>query len=238
MKENIIDRMWYKELSDDQWLFPEERAMEEGTEAAEHLITRPGMTVYDCPCGDARVSFYLAKKGALVTGMDINPRFIERAKKRFEDAGLCGSFQVGDIRDASYPGGCDLYFSWFNSFGYFTDEENRQVMKRIAKCIKPGGRLVIENPIPRHVIENVTKKYEENHANVMYSYDSEYKRININYRDQGVTVSERIYDRSEYIEMFEASGLTLLESYSEHFTPYDENKMRMILIAGKPRIKI
>ena len=27
-------------------------------------------------------------------------------------------------------------------------------------------------------------------------------------------------------------------SYSEHFTPYDENKMRMILIAGKPRIKI
>ena len=112
MKENIIDRMWYKELSDDQWLFPEERAMEEGTEAAEHLITRPGMTVYDCPCGDARVSFYLAKKGALVTGMDINPRFIERAKKRFEDAGLCGSFQVGDIRDASYPGGCDIW--WIN----------------------------------------------------------------------------------------------------------------------------
>jgi hypothetical protein len=92
---------------------------------------------------------------------------------------------------------------------------------------------VIENPIPCHIIDTANKKYAENHANVMYSYDSEYKRININYRDQGVTVSERIYDRSEYIEMFEASGLTLLESYSEHFTPYDENKMRMILIAGK-----
>ena len=233
MKENIVDSTWYKEVSDDQWLFSEERAKEEGTEAAEHLISRPGMTVYDCPCGDARVSFYLAKKGARVTGMDLNPRFVEKAKQRFAEAGLEGRFQVGDLREASYPGGCDLYFSWFNSFGYFTDEENRQVMQRIADCIKPGGLLVMENPIPRQLIATVDKKYAENHAHTTYSYDNEYKRINICYPDQNVTVSIRIYDRGEYIEMFEASGLTLVESYSEHFTPYDEEKMRMILIAEK-----
>ena len=41
------------------------------------------------------------------------------------------------------------------------------------------------------------------------------------------------YFTDEYIEMFETSGLKLIGSYSEHFTPYDENKMRMILIAEK-----
>lgn len=233
MKENIISNTWYKELSDDEWLFSEERAREEGTEAAQHLITRSGMLVYDCPCGDARVSFYLAKKGALVTGMDINPRFIEKAKERFAEAGLEGSFRVGDLRDVSYPGGCDLYFSWFNSFGYFTDEENRFVMKRIADCIRPGGRLVMENPIPGQVIAILNKKYEGSDNRTERSYDSEYKRMNIFYRDQGVWASVRIYDRQEYTEMFEASGLKLIESYSEHFTTYSEEKMRMILIAEK-----
>ena len=33
--------------------------------------------------------------------------------------------------------------------------------------------------------------------------------------------------------MLEDAGLKPVESYSEHFTPYDENKMRMILIARK-----
>ncbi len=236
MKENIVNETWYKEVSEDQWLFSEERAKEEGTEAAEFLITRPGITVFDCPCGDARVSYYLAKKGAKVTGMDLNPHFVEKARERFAKAGLEGSFRVGDIRDVSYPGGCDLYFSWFNSFGYFTDEVNRKVMKKISDCIKPGGRLVMENPIPAQVISILNKKYEENHADTERSYDSEYKRMNIHYPDQNVTVSIRIYDRDEYIEMFEASGLKLMGSYSEHFTPYDESKMRMILIAEKEAV--
>ena len=91
----------------------------------------------------------------------------------------------------------------------------------------------MENPIPGQVIAILNKKYEGSDNRTERSYDSEYKRMNIFYRDQGVWASVRIYDRQEYTEMFEASGLKLIESYSEHFTTYSEEKMRMILIAEK-----
>ncbi len=236
MKDNTTNVNWFQDYPEDQWLFPEDRAREEGMEAAEHLITRPGITVYDCPCGDARVSFYLAKKGAIVTGMDLNPNFIKKAKERFAAAGLEGYFTAGDMRDASYPGGCDLYFSWFNSFGYFSDEENRLVMQTIADCIKPGGRLVMENPIPREVVSFAENIYESSHgihAGMRFKYDRESKRIDIYAPDNRLLSSVRLYDRQEYEEMYEACGLTLVEAYSEHFTPYSEDKKRMILIAEK-----
>lgn len=35
--------------------------------------------------------------------------------------------------------------SWFTSFGYFDDEENRQVLAEVHRVLRPRGRLLIEN---------------------------------------------------------------------------------------------
>ena len=228
---------WFKTFPDDHWLFSEEKAVADGTAAAEHLITHPGMKVFDCPCGDARVSIHLAKKGAIVTGLDLNPRFIKRAKERFAEAGLDGNFYVGDMRNASFPGGCDLFFSWANSFGFFSDEENRFFMQRMADCIRPGGRLVIDNP-NLWVVQGPPEPPEENKAirgdipYFRYEYDYETNRFDA-FEDGRWVFSERMYDLKEYEEMFLNCGLELVETYSEYFTPYDEKKRRMILIAEK-----
>jgi SAM-dependent methyltransferase len=36
-------------------------------------------------------------------------------------------------------------FSWFTSFGYFGDPENRRVLREASRLLRPGGRLLIEN---------------------------------------------------------------------------------------------
>jgi ubiquinone/menaquinone biosynthesis C-methylase UbiE len=33
---------------------------------------------------------------------------------------------------------------WFTSFGYFDDDDNRNVLSEFARVLGPGGRLLIE----------------------------------------------------------------------------------------------
>jgi SAM-dependent methyltransferase len=39
----------------------------------------------------------------------------------------------------------DCVISWFTSFGYFDDDENRQVLREACRILRPGGRLLLEN---------------------------------------------------------------------------------------------
>jgi len=234
----LMQKDWFTRVKDDQWLLPERRASQEGIEICERLGIQPGAKVYDCPCGDARISYQLALCGADVTGMDINPRFVEKARERFRQLGLKGRFSVGDMRNASYPGGCDLLLNWFNSFGYFSEEENHQHMQTMADCIRPGGILLLEGPNPVKTVDNLKTKYAENPADVRQQWDEQTKRMNITYPPEeggeAVVVSIRIYDVDEYRALFEEAGLVLEQVFAEHFQPFTSDAMRMILIARKP----
>ena len=234
----LIQTDWFVRVKDDQWLLPERRASQEGIEICERLGIGPGAKVYDCPCGDARISYQMALCGADVTGMDINPRFVKQAKERFQALGIAGRFTVGDMRNASYPGGCDVFLNWFNSFGYFSEEENQRHMRAMADCIRPGGFLLLEGPNPSHIIDNVKTKYEQNPAEVQQQWDESTRRMNITYPPEGegeaVVVSIRIYDLEEYRALFQEAGLVLEESFGEHFRPLTQDSMRMILVARKP----
>ena len=233
-----LQKDWFVRLRDDQWLLPERRANQEGIEICERLEIGPGTKVFDCPCGDARISYQMALCGADVTGMDINPRFIQKAKERFQAMGLSGKFTQGDMRGASYPGGCDLFLNWFNSFGYFSEEENQRHMRAMADCIRPGGILLLEGPNPGHVADNLQVKYQKNSAQVQQHWDENTRRMNITYPPEGgeeaVVVSIRIYDLEEYRALFREAGLVLEQAFGEHFRPLTPDSLRMILIARKP----
>src|SRR6056297_129318 len=76
---------WFLELPDDLWLKPEEMCKADADKIWHALELRKGMEILDCPCGDARVGLHLAKRGIKLTGIDVNPRFIEKARQRFDD---------------------------------------------------------------------------------------------------------------------------------------------------------
>jgi SAM-dependent methyltransferase len=109
------------------------------------LELEPGMDVLDLACGHGRIANRLAARGARVVGLDATPLFLERARADADARGVRVEYVDGDMRDLPWDGRFDRIVSWFTSFGYFDDDENRAVLRETHRALRPGGRLAIEN---------------------------------------------------------------------------------------------
>lgn len=122
---------------------PERNEREAGT-IVRLLSLQEGQSVLDLGCGHGRISLELARQGYAVTGLDANTMFLNIAEERGVKAGLQVDFVEGDMRSLSWDSRFDAVVIWFTTFGYFSDEDNIQVLKEVAKVLKPGGKLLIE----------------------------------------------------------------------------------------------
>ncbi len=112
-----------------------ERAEEEA-EALDVMMQERGVVkggrVLDLACGIGRHSVPLAKRGYVVTGVDLSPAFIEYAREsaRAEGVAESTSFLVGDMRQiASVLEGQDPFDTTINmwtAMGYYGDEGDRR----------------------------------------------------------------------------------------------------------------
>ena len=110
------------------------------------LDLEAGSEVLDLACGHGRVASGLARRGARVTGLDATPLFLDHARAQAAAAGLPIEYVQRDMRSLPWPDhSFDRVLSWFTSFGYFDDEENRRVLREARRVLRPGGRLLIEN---------------------------------------------------------------------------------------------
>lgn len=82
-----------------------------------------------------------ARGGAQVTGIDLTPRSIEIARRRFEVYGLTGDFAIGDGESLSFP---DSSFDVVYSFGvlHHTPDTARAIQE-LYRVLKPGGKAIV-----------------------------------------------------------------------------------------------
>lgn len=110
------------------------------------LELEPNMEVLDLACGHGRIANRLAELGSRVTGLDATSLFLDRARSDAAARGVEVEYVDGDMRSLPWPDGrFDRVLSWFTSFGYFDDLENRRVLREARRSLRPGGRLLIEN---------------------------------------------------------------------------------------------
>jgi len=103
------------------------------------------MELLDVACGHGRIANRLAAREARVTGLDATPLFLERARADAHARGVEVEYVEGDMRALPFEDErFDRVVSWFTSFGYFTEPENRQVLAEIRRVLRPGGRLLLE----------------------------------------------------------------------------------------------
>ena len=122
----------------------EERNLAETNEIIDTLELRPGERVLDVPCGHGRITNLLAARGLEATGVDVSALFLDKARNDASSAGVTVSYERGDMRQLPVDGPFDAIVCWFTSFGYFDDDENRQVLREFRRVLRPGGRLLVE----------------------------------------------------------------------------------------------
>ena len=103
-----------------------------------------GARVLDAPCGFGRHSIEFARRGYQVTGVDFSETELDRARKAAGEAGVSLRLVCQDIRDMEFPGEFDLAVNLFSSIGYFSDDEDRLVIDRFWRALKPGGVFVLD----------------------------------------------------------------------------------------------
>ncbi|CAM2866838.1 class I SAM-dependent methyltransferase [Streptomyces albus] len=109
-----------------------------------------GLDVLHVQCHIGFGTISLARRGAIVTGVDLSPASLDKARDLAGRCGVCPTFVEADAN--SLPprlwGSFDLAFA---SLGvvYFTDEPARW-MSSVARCLRPGGHLVLVefHPLP------------------------------------------------------------------------------------------
>jgi SAM-dependent methyltransferase len=116
------------------------------------LELEPGAALLDLACGHGRIANRLAERGARVTGLDATPLFLERARADAAALGVDVDYVEGDMRELPWDSRFDRVLSWFTSFGYFDDDDNRRVLREAHRTLRPGGRLLIENNNPAELL--------------------------------------------------------------------------------------
>ncbi|RPJ50415.1 MAG: class I SAM-dependent methyltransferase [Chloroflexi bacterium] len=228
-----------------------ERSDTETAQAALLLRMKSPLRVLDLACGFGRIANRLALLGHRVTGVEYQAGFLEiartdafRSRVRTAHSGGKVEYIQGDMRAIDFENQFDRAIMMFNSFGYFTDEENFLVLRNISRALKPGGLLGFDIANRDGVLNDFHPHYvSEKEGNLMinrFSFDVRNGRLQndrIIIRD-GVRkdrpFSIRLYSLTELRDLLAEAGLALENAFAEwDASPLEVSSPAMVVIARK-----
>jgi ubiquinone/menaquinone biosynthesis C-methylase UbiE len=216
----------------------------------EVLELRPGDRVLDLACGSGVHALRLAQRGLEVLGVDIAPSLIAHCEQKAAEAGVTAArFEQGDMRQLAYEAEFDALLLLSGSFGFFDDATNQDVLARMARALRPGGRVLIDVFDPAAMVVRpprrswyplaggygLTHKWWEPET---CSYVSEFMYLDADGVLNTAAEKERIrvYSLPEWRALFAQTGLALthvLASTKLPPVPYDRDHYCNLVIAGR-----
>lgn len=236
-------------LFDEDYLyFYAELLTDERSDAEADVIwragdVRDGDAVLDLACGHGRIANRLAARGARVVGVDATPLFLERARNDAQARGVSVDYRQGDMRELSYENEFDVVVFWFTAFGYFGDDIDRDVLRRICRALRPGGRLLMElnhGPVlMRGYLPAITMRRGDDVCVDEHSFDPVTARIHTartvvrDGRSRSFRFSVRLFAFPELRDWLLAAGFTRVDAFSGDGQTLDENSRRMVVRATR-----
>ncbi|WP_432013008.1 class I SAM-dependent methyltransferase [Streptomyces cucumeris] len=238
---------WYEDdgfWSDFSETMFSERRREQTREliAGSPLLDFPtGSRVLDLCCGPGLYLVPLAARGHTVTGVDLSPVMLERARAACADAGVDVRLVRADMLDHVEPRAYDVVLNVFTSFGYFDDpEDNVRVLRNAHESLAPGGRLLIDvmgkevlaGWIGRPQVVELEDAYVVQRDTVL----DDWSRLRTDWTlVRGETAREAsitsfLYSGTELRSLFEQAGFTKVECFGDFDgSPYDQHARRLIV---------
>ena len=108
-----------------------------------------GKNVLDVACGTGvLVPDYLKRNVASVTGIDISPKMVEIARRKFPQEPV--TILCGDVETAVFDRQFDCIVV-YNAFPHFPDPE--RLIRTLAGLLTPGGALTVAHGMSREKID-------------------------------------------------------------------------------------
>jgi SAM-dependent methyltransferase len=234
---------------DDYMYFYSEMLTPEGADAQVAFLVKElelslPKKILDLACGFGRHANRLAALGHQVTGIDLTEGFLQLARQDAAARDVIVDYRQGDMRHLEDKSAFDVVLLMFTALGYFDDEENLQVLRSIARALRPGGFLAfdiqnrdtfLKGYLPYFVMEKEGNLMIDRHT-----YNSEGGRL-YNQRiviRQGVRRDKpffvRMYNPTEIRDLLGQVGLTVLKMFGGWDSePISTESRRMIIIARK-----
>jgi SAM-dependent methyltransferase len=119
--------------------------------AAEEFVARIAIThgtrVLDVACGTGNTAIPAARAGGVVTGTDIAPNLLDKARERASAERLQIKFEEGDAEQLPYPDGAfDVVLTMF---GAMFAPRPEQVAAELLRVCRAGGLIAMANWTPQ-----------------------------------------------------------------------------------------
>jgi SAM-dependent methyltransferase len=237
-----------EEVFDEDYLYFYEPRLDEASDGDADLIWRllelePGMEVLDLACGHGRIANRLAERGARMTGLDATPLFLERARVDAAARAVEVEYVEGDMRELPWKERFDRVVSWFTSFGYFEDDDNRRVLREARGALRPGGRLLIENNnlvelLPRWAPSIVVERdgdlsIDRSAFDPVTGRGNTERTIVRDGRVRRFSYSVRMFVAAELRDWLREAGFDSVDSYGPGGEPLTAASRRMITVARR-----
>jgi ubiquinone/menaquinone biosynthesis C-methylase UbiE len=104
-------------------------------------------TVLDVACGPGLTACAFAKVAANVTGIDLTPAMLERAKARQAELGLANlTWDTGDVTALPYPD--DSFSLVVTRYSFHHLLNPAAALSEMKRVCKPGGRVMVMDAAP------------------------------------------------------------------------------------------
>jgi SAM-dependent methyltransferase len=216
----------------------------DSVDGIETLTGRKGRSrVLDICCGVGRHSVELARRGHIVTGIDLTGAYIEAARETAASMAVDVEFLRQDARLFSRPASFDLCLNLFTSFGYFsTAREDLLMLEKCVENLVPGGCLVLETigkeVAARDFIEreefdragwHITTEYK-----IIGAWEFEENRWILERENQRIDRSFllRLYSAREMEDALAKAGFDSIQIFGGlDGSPYDQKASTLVAVA-------
>lgn len=199
--------------------------------------------ILDICCGIGRHLIELSKKGIYGVGVDFNKKYIDIANKNKKKSKNLEFINI-DTRKIDFENEFNAAISIWTSFGYFTDRENLDLLKKVNRSLQNEGKLLIDieniyylvNNLPKERWENKNDEYilERNELNLRSSRLKTERILIKNKKSFEYIRNYRIYTLSEFKNHLLDAGFKLVNYYGG----YEKEELnlfskRLIIISEK-----
>ncbi len=241
---------WFETIFDERYpeLFGplEGNAEKEVEEILGLLSLPPGSAVEDLGCGRGRHAIPLARRGYVVTGVDISDKMLSIARERARRERVSVEWVQEDMRVFRRHEAYDLCLSLFTSFGFFHDEENQRVLDNVGVSLKAGGILLLDlrntgKGLSRLEDWDQTIEVPSGNLRMSIRFNRDTMRATAEHvltRQDGIRISSafnvRVYSIGELEEMLGNAGMGVRNCFgSLSGDPFTEESGRMVVVSVK-----